>query len=114
MKLVHSYILLIQFMCFSAIGYTQSSNKNSGLHEEKCTYNGIPLYGKVQIVEHFADFKIEIVEYFADIHVDTTQHFPNECGEWQLVEHFPDFTIQIVDNFGDFTIKYVEQFPGVQ
>ncbi len=32
-----------------------------------CTFKGKKLYGKVQIVSSFADFKIEIVNSFPDI-----------------------------------------------
>lgn len=77
-----------------------------------CTFDGIRLYGKVQIVEHFPDLKIQIVEHFPDLKVKTVQHFPDSCGKWQIVEHFPDFKVQIVEHFPDVKVKYVEHFPG--
>lgn len=77
-----------------------------------CTYGGIPLYGKVKVVDSFADLKVKIVDSFPDLEVKTVTSFPNRCGEWQFVESFPDFTIQFVDSFEDISIKYVGSFPG--
>ena len=77
-----------------------------------CTFNGKKLYGKVKVVDHFADFKVRIVEHFPDLNVQTVEHFPDSCGQWQFVEHFPDFTITYVEHFSDFDIKKVEHFPG--
>ena len=67
------------------------------------------IYGKIKIVDHFADYKVQVVENFADLHVQIVDHFPNSVGKWQLVEHFPDFKIQIVTSFPDFKIKYVKK-----
>ena len=71
------------------------------------------IYGKIKIVEHFADFKVKVVEHFADLHVQVVDNFPDKSGEWKMVQHFPDYTIQLVEHFPDFTITYVEHFPGV-
>ncbi|XBQ17246.1 MAG: hypothetical protein ABL308_05050 [Oceanicaulis sp.] len=80
---------------------------------DDCTLDGIPLHGRVQIVEHFADFDVQVVEHFPDLKVERVSHFPDACGEWTFVEQFPDFTIRLVDHFPDFTIAYVEHFPGL-
>lgn len=85
-----------------------------GLNKEKCTCNGIPLKGKVKIVDSFADFKVQVVNSFPDIRVKKVNAFPNNCGEWQFVESFPDFTIQMVESFPDVKIKFVESFPGMK
>jgi hypothetical protein len=77
-----------------------------------CTLNGKKLYGKVKVVEHFADFKVKVVENFPDLNVQTVEHFPDSCGKWQFVENFPDFTITYVEHFPDFQIKKVQHFPG--
>jgi hypothetical protein len=66
---------------------------------EDCTFNGFPLYGKIQVVDSFPDIKVQIVESFPDIKV-------------KVVESFPDFKIQFVDSFPDIKIKFVESFPG--
>ncbi len=72
------------------------------------------IYGKIQFVDSFPDFKVQVVDSFADLHVQKVSSFPDGAGKWQIVESFPDFKIQIVESFPDFTIKYVESFPGVQ
>ena len=80
---------------------------------EACMLDGQALHGRVQVVEHFADFRVKIVDHFPDLKVLAVDHFPNACGKWTFVEHFPDFTITFVDSFPDFTIAYVDSFPGV-
>lgn len=72
-----------------------------------------PLYGKVKVVQAFADYKVKIVSAFPDLKVKTVDAFPDAAGEWQFVDAFPDFTITFVDAFPDFTIQYVEAFPGI-
>ncbi len=78
-----------------------------------CSFNGIPLKGKVQVVSSFADIKVEIVDSFPDINVQQVSSFADDCGEWEFVDSFPDFTIEIVDSFPDLKVKYVNGFPGV-
>ena len=77
-----------------------------------CTLNGKKLYGKVKVVDNFADFKVKVVEHFPDLNVQVVEHFPDSCGKWQFVDSFPDFTIQYVDSFADVEIKMVTSFPG--
>lgn len=72
------------------------------------------LFGKIQFVESFPDYKVKIVESFADLHVKIVDSFPDGPGKWKLVNSFPDFKLQMVESFPDFTIKYVDSFPGVQ
>lgn len=78
-----------------------------------CTFNGKRLYGKVQIVDSFPDFKVEVVSSFPDLKVEKVSSFADSCGKWQIVDSFPDFKVQIVNSFGDFKIQYVNSFPGV-
>ncbi len=75
-----------------------------------CTYKGKKLWGKVQYVTSFPDFKVK-ESSFPDLNVKETS-FPNGCGEWQVVTAFPDFKVQIVESFEDFSIKY-SSFPGL-
>lgn len=81
---------------------------------DDCTYNGIKLYGKVKIVDNFADITVQKTEHFEDLSVQFVKNFPNSCGKWQLVDNFPDFTIKLVNNFPDITIKEVTNFPGMR
>ena len=72
------------------------------------------IYGKIQVVESFPDYKVKIVDSFPDLKVQIVESFPNSEGKWQMVSSFPDYKIQFVESFPDFTIKYVDSFPGVQ
>jgi hypothetical protein len=78
----------------------------------KCTLNGKPLYGKVQVVKSFPDFRVQRVQSFPDLKVEVVKSFPDKCGKWMWVNSFPDFTIEYVEAFPDFTIEFVESFPG--
>jgi hypothetical protein len=70
------------------------------------------IYGKIQLVKSFPDYKVKIVTSFPDLKVQKVTSFPSSAGKWQIVDSFPDFKIQIVDSFPDFTIEYVNSFPG--
>lgn len=88
------------------------SQAAEGLNRDECTWNGIPLFGRVQVVESFADIKVEIVTSFPDLRVKTVESFPDKCGRWEFVESFPDFKIQYVNSFPDVKVEFVESFPG--
>lgn len=77
-----------------------------------CELNGRALYGKVQVVKSFADFKVQIVSSFPDLKVQRVGSFPDACGRWQFVNELPDFTVEYVDGLADFTIEFVDSFPG--
>lgn len=47
------------------------------------------LYGKIQFVDRFPDYKV------------------------QIVKSFPDLKVQIVDRFPDLKVQFVDRFPGV-
>lgn len=86
---------------------------SKNLDAASCSLNGIPLYGKVQIVNSFPDLKVQNVTSFPDLKVQWVESFPDQCGKWQEVHSFPDFTIQYVDSFPDLTIEEVSSFPGL-
>ena len=75
-----------------------------------CSYNGMPLHGKVQVVTSFPDINVQVVDSFPDLKVKQVTSFPDACGEWQMVDSFPDFTVQFVDSFPDIKIQYVSSF----
>jgi len=85
----------------------------SGKVNADCSLNGKNLYGKVQIVDAFPDFKVQVVTAFPDLKVQMVEAFPDKCGKWQAVEAFPDFKVQFVEAFPDFKIQYVDAFPGL-
>ena len=78
-----------------------------------CTWNGIPLFGKVKVVNSFPDILVEVVNSFPDLKVKKVNSFADSCGEWTFVESFPDFTVKFVSSFSDIKIKYVNSFPGI-
>ena len=80
---------------------------------QSCTYNGVPLYGRVKVVNSFPDFKVKRVTSYADLKVKEVTSFANSCGRWQFVDSFPDFTIKYVDSFEDFKIKFVNSSEGL-
>jgi len=70
------------------------------------------IYGRIEYVDAFADYKIEVVDAFPDLSVEEVNAFADSSGEWEIVQSNPDFTIQKVDAFGDFKVEYVDSFPG--
>ena len=91
----------------------ENSCQQDGEIEDDCTWNGIPLHGKIKFVESFPDIKIQVVESFPGLKVKLVDAFPDDCGEWQIVESFPDFRVQVVESFPDIKVKFVESFPGL-
>jgi len=84
----------------------------SGWDPQACTFDGIPMWGRVQVVDFFPDVTVQVVDFFPDLRVQVVDFFPYSCGRWQQVDFFPDFTVQIVDFFPDLRIQYVNFFPG--
>lgn len=70
------------------------------------------VFGRIQWVNQFPDYKVRIVDHFPDLRVQIVDAFPNEPGKWQIVASFPDFKIQIVTAFPDFKIQFTGSFPG--
>ena len=70
------------------------------------------IFGKIQIVDSFPDYKVQVVDSFPDLRVQVVNSFPDKAGKWQMVQSFPDFKVQIVDSFPDFKIQSVSSFPG--
>jgi hypothetical protein len=85
----------------------------AGAVPKSCVFKGKKLYGKVQIVNSFPDFKVQQVTSFPDLKVQQVNAFPDKCGRWQFVTAFPDFKIQYVTAFPDFKVQFVNAFPGV-
>lgn len=77
-----------------------------------CAFNGIDLYGDVEIVTSFPDVKVQIVTSFPDLNVQMVDSLPDSCGLWKIVTSLPDFKIQYVDRFPDIKIQFVDSFPG--
>lgn len=117
-KIKNKIFPIVAAVTFALSFYSYSStdfyfNNRLSLQEEDCTFDGLPLYGKIQFVESFPDIKIQVVESFPDLKVKIVDSFPDECGEWQIVDSFPDLKVRIVESFPDIKIKFVESFPGL-
>ncbi len=72
------------------------------------------IYGRIQYVDSFPDYRVEVVGSFEDLDVQEVTAFPDQPGKWQIVDSFPDYKIQKVSAFGDFKIRYVSAFPGTR
>ncbi len=105
-----SFSIFFTILIFGSFALAQSEDE---INEEDCTFNGFPLYGKIQFVESFPDFTVKVVESFPEIKIKLVDSFPDDCGEWQIVDSFPDVKIKIVESFPDIKIKFVESFPGL-
>lgn len=102
----NSIILIVSFLLLG-IPLTPSSLAQTRGKPGKCN-----LYGRIQIVEAFADVKVQVVKAFPDIRVQKVSAFPDGPGKWQIVDSFPDWKVQIVDAFPDYKIQWVDAFPG--
>lgn len=96
----------MQFFLFILIFFTPQKI-------EKCEYNGMPLYGRIQFVENFEDVTVKIVEDFPDLRVKIVDDFPYDCGQWKIVDDFPDLKVKIVSSGEDLRVKFVESFEGL-
>ncbi len=79
-----------------------------------CTYQGIPLKGKVKFVEHGEDFSIKYVNYDEDLGVEFVEWGADDCGEWQEVDYGEDFKVKVVDWNEDIKVKKVDYNPGMR
>lgn len=85
---------------------------NSGFDPESCTYQGIPLYGRVKVVDFLADFDVRVVDFLPDLRVQIVDYLPISCGKWEFVDFLWDFTVRFVDYLGDIDIQFVDYLPG--
>lgn len=80
--------------------------------DEKKKLDVSKVYGRIQFVSSFPDYKVQVVKSFPDLKVEVVQNFASSAGKWQIVDSFPDYKIQLVESFPDFKIQYVNSFPG--
>lgn len=78
-----------------------------------CSFNGVPMFGRVKVVSVGARFKIRIVGGKAALRVKGVPKLAKKCGEWQFVSATPAFTVQIVRAGEDFTVSLGTGHPGV-
>lgn len=87
---------------------------NPKIDKEKCTCNGHPLYGRVQVVDSFADLDVRVVTSLADIDVKVVNSLPDDCGQWQFVNSLPDVRIRFVNSLEDVSVRFVNSLPGIR
>ncbi len=109
MKITRFFLFLSCLFCLALTSSPVFAEKPG----KDCTFKGKKLYGKVQVVDTFPDFRVSVVSSFPDLKVQRVDTFASSCGRWQFVDAFPDFKVQFVDSFSDFTIQYVDTFPGL-
>jgi hypothetical protein len=108
-KIIISIASVMVMFVAASVGFSETGKVSKG----DCTFKGIKLYGKVQVVTSFPDIKVKVVTSFPDLKVQNVSSFPDGCGKWQFVDSFPDFKIQYVDSFPDIEIMMVNSFPGI-
>ncbi len=85
--------------------------ENSSREKRERLSKAAKCYGKIQVVNAFADYKVKIVTAFPDLRVEVTP-FPDGVGKWQFVNAFPDYKIELVEAFEDFAVEF-SPFPGL-
>lgn len=104
--------IILVFNCLLTVLIDRGVGAEETINTADCSFNGYPLYGKIQLVDSFPDLTVQVVNSFPDLKVQLVETFPNQCGQWQIVTSFPDTKIQIVESFPDVKIQYVDSFPG--
>ncbi|MBR4584200.1 MAG: hypothetical protein IKO34_10415 [Bacteroidales bacterium] len=87
---------------------------NPKIDKDKCTCNGYPSYGRVQVVDCAPDLRVQIVDCAADLEVKVVDFPTNNCGTWQFVDCAPAIRVEFVDCAPDIRVKYVEYSPGIK
>lgn len=77
-----------------------------------CSFNGVPMFGRVKAVSVGAQFKIRLVGSKAALKVKGVTRLAKSCGEWQFVSAAPAFTVEIVRTGEDFTVSLGGSRPG--
>lgn len=98
------------FACLALPAFVHAAD----FDKKNCTYKGIRLYGKVQLVQSFPDIKVQATSSFPDLKVKVVNSSADRCGEWQIVTSFPDFKVQMVNSFPDLKVEMGSSSPGVR
>jgi hypothetical protein len=119
-RLIFSFLIVLfgSFLYAAEPDSVFVSSSSNPIDRETCTCKGKRLYGKVKVVDVFADFKVEVVKTGCEANLWVKEIEPGyscySCGEWQFVETGEDFTVQFVETHGDFRITFVEIGSGIQ
>ena len=77
---------------------------------EKKKLDPSKIYGRIQFVKSFPDYKVKSVSSFPDLKVKIVKTLPGP-GEWEIVNSFPDYKIEMVNSFPDFTVEFADGVP---
>ena len=99
-------LIICSLLIFSSLTHANEPPKD-------CTFQGIPLYGKVKIVDRGADINVQVVNDTPELRVQSVISSANSCGKWHFVYSSYDFTIKFVYRNPDLKIKYVSNRPGL-
>jgi hypothetical protein len=69
---------------------------------------GLDCYGKVQVVQHNADFKVQIVATFEDLRIEIVEHLFDSLGKWKFVDHEPNLRIKFVTHHPDIKVRIIK------
>lgn len=104
MKRLHATLILLTATLFIlGIACRAAPKKPAKLDPSK-------IYGRIQFVKSFPDYKVKAVTSFPDLQVKVVKSLPRS-GEWQIVDSFPDYKIQLVSSFPDFTVEFKDGVP---
>jgi hypothetical protein len=93
---------------------TLFASSNKPIDKEKCSCEGIPLYGNVKVVTCAPTFNVKVVDCAENMDIKVVDCCPTQCGEWRFVDCGEDFSIRFVDCGEDFSIRFVDCAPGVR
>ena len=63
------------------------------------------IYGKIQLVDAFPDYKVKVVDAFPDLKVQKVTAFADSVGKWEIVDAFAHGNYDAA--VGDIAIKKV-------
>ena len=113
-RLIFSFLIVLFGSLLYAAEPDSVALDSNPIDRETCTCKGIPLYGKVRVVDISPDFKVEIVDIGADILVERVDIGASSCGKWEFVDIGEDFTVEFVTIGGDFKVEFVDVSPGIR
>tara|TARA_B100001146_G_C16003498_1_gene357763 strand:+ start:16 stop:366 length:351 start_codon:yes stop_codon:yes gene_type:complete len=111
-RVVYSLVMLLGIILVLSQPTSSADDDLTQANATALTVDVLKIYGKIQIVNSFPDYKVQVVNSFPDLKVQVVNSFPDKPGKWQMVNSFPDYKIQFVNSFPDFKIQYVNSFPG--
>ncbi len=106
-------LLLKSMLIYSGFKYREYYGDGEQI-SENCECRGIPLYGRVRVVQRNATFRVKVTNDQADLNVQRYNMPTTICGLWYFIEsENEDFTIEYVNSGEDFSIAFTPNRPGL-